>query len=162
MRLAVQHPVTSRSIKTDEVDKFVNDELLKVLRPMRDAVNAIGPERHRVSTDGAGTYARIWESSELPTSAIYTVTADVMGLGARGHTAERAAYLLTAAFSADGAVAQLGATTTVRSYESSAAIDARFGVDATARTVYVEVRDAGGGGVMDFTVVVTQTEGTQA
>lgn len=162
MRLAAQHPVTSREIKGDGMQRFVNDELLKVLRAVRSGVNALNPERHVARTDGQGTYVRIWQSDELPTNCMYSVVADVVGVTALGYAAERAHYRLVGSFQAITAVAQVGGTTTVHSYESAAGINARFGVDATARAVYLEVRDNGGDSVMQFTAVITQNEGLQA
>lgn len=128
--------------RIEHVGRFINRELLPVLRALRDAANYQGTQRSTATTDGTGVYARLWTSGELALDATVTVRASVVGTAAAAGGSQHAGYLLCATFqSTGGVVTQTGATSVLYAHESAAAIDARFGVDSTARTAYVEVRD---------------------
>ena len=162
MRLTASTAVSERPVRKDDLERWANDEAVPALARIRRAVNYRSVEREVVvETDGAGTYSRIWTSEELPTNCTVTVEADVCGVTILGHAAERAAYVLRAIFhSIAGTIAQGGATATLSSYETAAGIDVRFGIDATARTVYLEGRD-NAGSAMKFVGVVTMNEAGQ-
>jgi hypothetical protein len=131
--------VSDVPIKEGNLLSWVNNEAQRLLRQLRSGANSVLTERTECATLGAGAFVRLWESAALPTAAAWGVRTTVTGVSTSG-AAQRADYELAASFeSTAGTVAQVGTTTTVHSAESTAAINARFG--ATARTIYVEVRD---------------------
>jgi hypothetical protein len=147
--------VSARPVDDKGVVDWANREVVPVLSQVRDAVNVVGTQRVTGRTAGAGAYLKIWQSSDLPTDAAWNVSAYVTAMAAAPGGPERAAYFLGGLVSSvAGAVALVG-TTTVYAQETTAAIDARFGV--LARGAYLEVRDAGAG-MMDFVAVVDVAE----
>jgi hypothetical protein len=90
-----------------------------------------------------------------------SVLANVAGVSTSG-AAQRASYGISATFeSTTNTVAQVDADTVIWSDESAANINARFGVDTTARTAYLEARDDGTS-PMRFTAVVQVNEALPA
>lgn len=156
MRLTAEQAVRETPVSEKGVPAWANEELLPLLRQLRNAVNASAVERSTVTTGGAGAYARLWTSPPMPTDSTWHIEALVSGTDSAAGGSQHAGYALAATVgSTAGAVAQVGATTTIAAHESAAGIDARFGVDAAERVVYLEARDAGAA-PMDF-VAVTQT-----
>ena len=163
MKLTVERALPERPV-TAEVNAlaaFVNVDGAKVWQQLRAAANMLSRSSGTADTAGGGAYVTAWESDAMPTNATWRVTANVTGISISG-TAQQASYLVTGTFiSVAGAVSQLGATTSLSSHESAAACDARFAVDATARTVAVEVRDDAAS-PMRWTVVVETNEAQPA
>ena len=136
----VQRGVSEQPVGEKNLVDWVNQEASVLLRQIRTALNARVQATGSAATDGAGTYAKLWESEAMPTDGTWLLEARAVGVTTSG-AAQRAAYLLSAAVeSTAGTCAQIGATTST-AYESAAACDARFRVDATARTVIFEARD---------------------
>lgn len=162
MRLTVLTALAEGAIKTSDagaLEAFVNRELRPWMGEARRGLNARGIERPvPVVSDGAGTYAVLWTSPELPSDCTWTVEADVAGVGG----AERAAYrMLQTVTSIGGLVAALGAPTLVHGVETAAACAARIQVDAVNRWVTVEARDDAAT-AMQWTAVVQTHEGLAA
>ncbi len=138
MKLSAEQAVRETPVSEQTIPRWANEELLPLLRQLRQAVNACAIERTTATSDGAGTYVRLWTSPALPTDACWHCEVLIAGVSA----VASAGYALAASFASQASVvAQVGATTVIASHESAAAIDARFGVDAVTRVVYVEVRD---------------------
>jgi hypothetical protein len=136
----VQRGVSERPVDDKSVVDWANQEASVLLRQIRSALNARIQAAGSAATDGAGTYAALWVSEAMPTDGTWLIEARAVGVTTSG-TAQRAAYLLSAAFqSTAGVCAQVGATTTT-GYESAAGCDARLTLDAAARTVTLEARD---------------------
>lgn len=158
MRSTVAYPATTKPVDKDDVHTYVNEELHKVLPQLRRAANIQARESDTATTDGAGTFATVWVSPAMPTDATWGIVVDLAGITTSG-TAQQARYLFTGTFiSVANAVSQLGATTTMATTESAAAIDFQFVVDAVGRTVAVQARD-NAASPMKFTAVVQTTEG---
>lgn len=162
MRPTVATAVADRPVATGEavaLEAFVNRELRPWMKESRRGLNARGIERPEpVVSDGAGTYAVLWTSPELPEDCTWTIEADVAGVGG----AERAAYrMLQTVTSIASTVAALGASTLVHGVETAAACAARIQVDAVNRVVTVEARDDGLT-AMQWTAVVQTHEGLAA
>lgn len=156
MRLTADQAVRETPVSEKGVPAWANEELLPLLRQLRNAANACAVERSTVTTGGGGAYARLWTSPVMPTDSTWHVEALVAGTDSASGGAQHAGYAMAATFASQaGVVAQVGSTTALASHESAAGIDARFGVDASERVVYLEVRDAGAA-AMNF-VAVTQT-----
>jgi len=157
LRLTVPFPVSDKPIEQGGLLYWVNSEAQKLFRQIRTFANALAVERKTADTAGDGAYVRIWESDAMPTNACWAVVANVVGVTKSG-TAQRASYGIAGTFqSTSSTVAQVDTDTTLWSDESTAAINARFGVDTASRTVYVEVRDDGAS-PMRFSAVVQVNE----
>lgn len=128
---------------------------------MRQFANYYSWERQAATSDGAGTFTAIWTSPAMPTNAVWGVEATVVGVNTSGATQGCFHRLAAAAQSAAGVVAIIGASTAEVTIESAAAIDTRFTVDATARTISLEARDDAVS-PMRFTAVVQLTEALTA
>lgn len=141
MKATAPSALSERPVDEKSLLEWVNRELIPLARQLRQAVNFETGERKTATTGGAGAYARVWTSEALPTDGTWLCIADVSAVTTSG-TFQAAGYVLAATFrSSSGTVAQVGATSTLHSAESVAAIDARFGVDAANRQVYLEARD---------------------
>lgn len=139
--LTVSAGISTRPVKDEDVPSWVNREAVPVLTAARDALNSLASVTRSVQTAGGGVYVNLWVSEEFPTEGLWTVSAKAGGISTSG-AAQSAAYHIQGCFrSAAGVLAQVGSTSTVSSFESAAAIDAKFVVDGTARTVSVQVRD---------------------
>lgn len=160
MRPTVSTSVSDLSVKTDDktqLEYFVNRELRPALKEVRIGLNAIGTERPPVvASDGAGTYVTIWTSAALPNDGAWLVQAYVAGVG----LTQRAAYWTAQAFVSVGGTCSMPGTQAFSfTYESNAACDALFSVDAPNRVAILKVRDAGTE-AMTWTAVVRTHEGT--
>lgn len=155
MKPTVSTAVSDRPVAEEGLVEWANREIQPVLNQLRTGANARGIERVSGTTDGAGTYLRVWASVEPPTDAAWHVTATVAAMSSAAGGTERAAYLLGGLVSSIAGAVTLTGSTAVYSFETTGTIDARLGV--TGRTAYIEVRDTGGG-AMDFVVVVDVTE----
>lgn len=154
-------PGTPVPERPETINRFINKEALPLLRALRDAANLEARERVTVTTDGLGTYSRLWTSPEMPSNATWTIRASVAGTASAAGGVQHAGYLLGATFqSTAGTVTQTGSTSVLYSHESAAAIDTRFNVDSVLRTVYLESRDDAAG-AMIFIAVVSTTEATR-
>lgn len=141
MKLTAPFALSSRPIEQNGLLFFINREATVLLRQLRTFANALGTEVNSADSLGAGAYVRVWTSDALPTDAAWTITANVVGVSTSG-AAQRASYGLAGLFeSTAGTISQIGATTSLWTIESAAACNARFGVDATNRVIYVEARD---------------------
>jgi len=157
MKLTVPFPVSDRTVEEKGILPWINGETQKLLKQLRAALNYRGSERATAATAGAGAYVTVWTSDALPTDACWSIVAHVVAVSVSG-AAQRAGYVLSGTFeSTAGVVAQVGTDTVISTHESAAAINARFGVDATARTIYVEARDDATS-PMNVTVVVHVNE----
>jgi len=157
VKLTAPFPVSDQPVGEKSILSWINGEAQKVLRQLRTFANFLGWERKEAVTAGAGAYVTVWTSTALPTNGTWNVSANVTGVTISG-TAQRAGYVLHGTFEATaGVVAQVGSTTTAHSAESAANCNARFGVDTTNRTVYVEARDDGAS-PMRYVAVVAVNE----
>lgn len=110
---------------------------------MRQALNSQLRDRAECTTDGAGTYARLWTSEAMPSNAVWQLTVDAVAVSPSGAFAGGAFLRWNAAQSNAGVVSLLAADTLLGTRRTNAAIEVRFGVDAVARVVYAEARDDG-------------------
>lgn len=142
MKPTVSQGLTDRPVPEGQEREAMNTEVLPVLRATRDAANFRATFRTSTSTsDSLSAYKRAWESEQVPTTGIWKVEAHAVGLDTAGGGC---GYHKEAIFQhVAGVPAQVGATASLASQETAAAFDGRFGVDATANTVYFEVRDNG-------------------
>lgn len=156
MKPSVEQAVSDRPVVERVLESWVNRELTPLLREIRSVLNMRGVSKGEADGTTLSAYATVWTSAEMPTDATWNVEAFVVGCAQAAGGAQHASYVLTGTFqSVAGTVSQLGATTSVASAESNAAIDARFGV--ADRTVYIEARDDGVG-LMSWVAVVATTE----
>lgn len=139
MKLTVPFPVSDRPVEESGVLSFINNELIKLLRQVRAALNFTGSDRASAGSAGAGAFVTVWTSVAMPNDAVWNVVANVTGISTGG-IAQQAGYILAGTFaSVAGVVSQIGTSTVIHSAESAAAIDARFGTGS--RSVFVEARD---------------------
>lgn len=156
MKNTVEQAVRDAPVSKDDLVRWVNEEVKPLVRQMREALNACAIERSSATSDGAGTYVRVWTSPAMPTDAAWHIEALVAGMDAVAGIGQRAGYALAGSFaSVAGVVSQIGATTVLASHESAAGMDTRLGVDATERVVYLEACD-NALGAMNWSAV-TQT-----
>lgn len=161
MKSAAPYPLTPNPIAPDDIPRWVNAELLKLLLQLRNVVNYRGAERLDVTTGGAGAYVTVWTSPVMPTDACWHLDAELAGISIAGAAAQQAAFRLAGTFvSVAGAVSQLGTTDTLSLQRSAGTIAAQFVVNA-GRTVSVQVRDDGAS-KMRFTAIVQTHEGLPA
>lgn len=143
MRIAVTQAISQQDVQTDQPEKLrhcVNKELRASMREVRKSVNALNAEPiyPAVVSDGAGTFAVLWTSAEMPQDGVWIVQATVVGIGAT----QRAAYQLTRGFySTAGTCASLTAAAILLQGETAVGCDARFVLDTVNRVVTVEARD---------------------
>lgn len=141
MKASVLQGLSDRPIEEGQERDALNNEVRVVLKATRDVVNQESRFKATTTSEGSlGAYKRLWESDQAPTTGTWLLEARVVGYDAAGNAVGyvlRALFQITAA-----AVAQVGATDSL-ARETTAAPDARFGIDATARTVYVEAIDDG-------------------
>lgn len=160
-RLTAAFPVSPKPVEDGQQLPFINDELLKLLPQLRTFANMLSWEKKTASTAGAGAYVSLWTSEVMPSDAAWVITAWTDGISSSG-AAQQAGYVFAGTFvSVAGAVSQLGATSSLLSNESAAAIDAKFTVDAVGRTIAVQVRDDAAS-PMRFTGVIATLEGLAA
>lgn len=138
-RTTAETPVSDLPVRAEVLEPWANREVQPLLRQLRKGANAKSVERpDPVFSDGAGTYVTLWTSPELPQDGLWTLVAEVNGVGGSA----RASYLMvTSIQSIAGVVTPLGLTTVVHQNETHTACDARFAYDATLRTVKVEACD---------------------
>lgn len=141
MRATIARAISDRPVKKGDEDRFLNEELVSVVRKQRDVLNYETHEKNTLTSAGTGAYEEIFRSSELPTSASLVAEARVGCSNADGSIA--GAIVVRRAFnSAALAVTALGVdagdawTTT-----SHVLIDARWNVDAVNRQLYLTVCD---------------------
>lgn len=142
MKLTAPVAISDRPVSKDRLEDWANDEVIPLLKQIRQALNAQLRERPTsVVTAGGGAYTRLWTSDAMPTNAAWWVAADISAVSTSG-AFQAAGYLLTGLFrSSAGVVAAVGVPGPVVQSESAVLIDARFGVDAGNRKVYLEGRD---------------------
>lgn len=158
MKPSVTQGVSQRPLDAGQEREVLNNEVRPVLSAVRDVANQESRFKTVTATDTLSTYKRLWESDQVPTSGTWLVEARVVGVDGAGDTA--VGYILRALFQINAAaLAQVGATDVSFSRESVAPPDARFGIDATARTVYVEAIDDGAE-LMRYSAVVIVAEVT--
>ena len=159
MRPTVDLPISDRAVKTDDpktLERVVNREVMPFLSRARKGLNARSIDRpDPVTSDGAGTYAVAWTSDTLPQDAHWGLEAHIEGYSATVW----ARYVLVAGYkSTAGTIAATFPQAFAQTYESAAACDARFSIDATNRVITLDVRDDAVAAVQ-WTVVVHTSEG---
>lgn len=119
--------------------KASQSDVVNLVNLLQDDATQEFRKKFRLATIASGTYQTIW-SMDMPKSSAWRVTAEVTGRGTSG--AGRACYIISGLFYRDllGS-AQQGATVTLLSIESAAAMDAALA--AVGNGVTVTVRDEG-------------------
>lgn len=159
MRPTVDTAISERSVDTADKRKLetvVNKELLPFARKGRRGLNARSIDRSEpITSDAAGTYAVAWTSDTLPQDCHWGLEAHIEGYSATVW----ARYVLVAGFkSTSGTIAATFPQAFAQTYESAAACDARFSIDATNRVITLDVRDDAVV-AMQWSVVVYTDEG---
>lgn len=145
LRNAISQGLSQLDVQTKDAAQLqhaVNKEIRPVLREARKSLNALNAEpiSPSVTTDGAGTYAVLWTSGEMPQDAIWEIRAHVSGNSA----SSGASYSLLGVFqSVSGVCSQVFPDAFEHSYESAAACDVRLSIDPTNRIITVDARDDG-------------------
>jgi hypothetical protein len=159
MRPTVDIAISDRAVKTDDaktLERVVNKELVPFASRARKGLNARGIDRtDPVTSDGAGTYAIAWTSDTFPQDAHWGLEAHIEGYSATVW----ARYVLVAGYkSTSGTIAATFPQAFEQIYESAAACDARYTIDATNRVITLDVRDDAVA-ALQWTVVVYTSEG---
>jgi len=159
MRPTVDLAISDRAVKTDDaktLERVVNKELVPFASRARKGLNAKSIDRpDPITSDGAGTYAVAWTSDTFPQDGSWQLEADIEAFSATVW----ASYKLVASYhSVSGTIAVAFPQAFERTYESAAACDARYTIDATNRVITLDVRDDAVA-ACQFTCVVTTHEG---
>lgn len=156
MKTLTVQPGVSRSVVTDGVPRWINNEMLPLLSQMRDALNyRTTQKRERVVTAGDGALTAVWTSPVMPRTALWVVDAQIIGVGAT----QRVAYHLLAVAESSDATLTMRDQFLTTLYESATDCDVEADIDASARTVVVKARDDGAE-AMYWTTWVSVLEGT--
>ncbi len=141
MKATVEQAVSDRPVKEDDLTFWANKEVIPLLKKLRDAVNQIVAGAFTLTTAASGAFTNIWTSDPVPTDTTWGVRVRVVGHSTAG-AAQTADYGRVATFrNTAGTVAQVGATQSLWSIETAAAMDVR--VQVSGQTIQVDVRDDG-------------------
>ena len=136
--LTVSTPVSERGVREDGVLDALNGEVLPALRQMRSFANTEVVQAIVGASPGNGVAMDLWTSDPIPTDVGWQVVADVIGHGG----AEWVNYRVVGFFvNEGGVVAQVGATDTIWTFETSAGPNALL--DLRGQGVALEVEDDG-------------------
>jgi hypothetical protein len=154
--LTVKNGVSRRVVGKNDPLPWINKEALPVMSQMRTALNYRTTQKFYIDTLGDNTWTPVWESGcQLPYDGIWLAEAYVVGQG----VTQRCSFVVHGTASSTTGVATLAGYTIVSNYELDSACDVRFSVDASARTMLLEVLD-NGVEEMRFTAVISVLEGS--
>lgn len=142
MKTTVGRALSERLVgDNDEVVTFLNRELIPLARDMRTVHNLETVQQFMGSSAGTGVFTTLWTSDPMPTDSAWHVTVKCSARSTSG-AAQQCAYVREAYFAnVAGAVAQVGATASISTFETAAAADVQFLV--SGQTVLFQVKDDG-------------------
>lgn len=139
-------------VPQEQIQSWINEELLIFLRQVRQAANYTAITNPTLPTAGTGVYTTIWTSADLAVGTAVLIDATIVGVASTA----RSAFKITGLFYNNGTTAQEGVT--VAGYTQNAA---GFAVQflVVSNHVELQVKDAGGLTV-DWDALVVAQEAT--
>lgn len=143
LRPAVAQSLSQQDVPTEDAERLrhaVNKEIRPVLQQARKSLNALNAEpiSPAVTTDGAGTYAVLWTSGEMPQDGKWAIHSHVEGDSATVYAGYKVHQYFRSLAGTITAVSPLAVDSMV---ESAAACDVRFSIDSTNRVITLDARD---------------------
>lgn len=139
-------------------DRSTQKEEYQLANGLRVAANLNSRTRVELTTAGTGVYTTIWTSDDMPEGAAWALDISAIGVATLNSARyERASFYVRAVGGPPTAPGG-GTADYIPPFETDPFADAQFVVVGNA--IAVQVRDPGGGGAMDWDVVVTAREVT--
>ncbi len=147
---SVTKPIRQRPVPTEEVQPWVNMELLPLLRQLRQYANYVERVKASFSTNASATFETVWSSADLAVGTAVRIDANIVGVSAN----DRATFTKTGLFYNTGTVLQSGPTIAVLTINSPG-WSAQFLI--VANHVELQVNDAGTDPT-DWVAIIDATE----